>query len=364
MWPQQPTNRTSELGELHFIVPGAIDRPTGGSRYDREIVQALRDIGQPVRVYELSGHFPGPDRTAAVSLSHTLTSIADGQTVLIDGLVLGGLPECLQAHRNRLRLIAILHHPLCLETGLTTTQAATLEQLERDALASCHYVIATSMHTKNQLHALNLYRGPIAAIQPGCEPGPLNNAPSSDTLHFICVGSLTPRKGQDVLLNALQQCPASMPPWHCQLIGSTDLAPEYAPMIAQIITRYGLEERVTITGPLSAEQLLQAYGTADCLILPSRYEGYGMVVSEAMAHGLPVITTTAGALADTLPPDAGLAVAPDDAAALSQAIQQFMADAQLREALREGARAARNNLVPWSARAKTLLATLKNTTHS
>lgn len=357
-------NRASELGELHFIVPGAIDRPTGGSRYDREIVHALRDIGQPVRVYELSGHFPGSDRTAAVSLSHTLTSIPDGQTVLIDGLVLGGLPECLKPHRDRLRLIAMLHHPLCLETGLTTTQAATLEQLERDALASCHYVIATSTHTQNQLRALNLYAGPITAIQPGCEPGPLNNNPNSDTINFICIGSLTPRKGQDILLEALQQCPATIPPWRCQLIGSTELAPEYAKMIAQTITQYGLEDRVTMTGPLSAEHLLNAYCTAHCLILPSRYEGYGMVVAEAMAHGLPVITTTAGALVDTLPPDAGLAVAPDDAAALSQAIQKFITDARLRQSLREGARTARNNLVPWSACAKALLTTLENMKHS
>lgn len=357
-------NRHSEWGELHFIVPGAIDRPTGGSRYDREIVQALRAAGQPVNVYELSGQFPGPDLAAADSLASALTSIPDGQTVLVDGLVLGGLPECLTPHSHRLQLIAILHHPLCLETGLTATQAATLKRLEQDALARCHHVIATSSHTQNQLHALNLYAGPITAIQPGCEPGPLNNNPSSDTINFVCIGSLTPRKGQDILLEALQQCPAMMPPWRCQLIGSTDLAPAYAQTIAQNIAHYGLDEHVTMTGPLSAKHLLQAYCTAHCLILPSRYEGYGMVVTEAIAHGLPVIATTAGALADTLPPAAGLAVAPEEPTALSQAIQRFMTDAQLREALREGARAARKNLVPWAARAKALLTTLENAKHS
>lgn len=343
---------------MHFLVPGALDRPTGGSRYDQAIIGALKAAGQSVNLVELTGTFPGPDATAAQAVSDALTRIPAGSLVVVDGLVLGGLPESFAPHASRLHFIALVHHPLCLENGLPPQQADTLQRLECQALKLCQTVIATSDHTREQLQTLSIYPGPIAVVEPGCEAGPISAGSQTSETAFICVGSITPRKGQDLLIKALARLPPDTPPWHCHLIGSMELAPPFAEAVASQIMRSGLANEVTLHGPLSAAALTRAYTTADCLILPSRYEGYGMVINEAIAHGLPVITTTAGALADTLPPAAGLAVPPEDAAALQQAIQRFLKDSTLQQQLRTGARNARENLTPWSLRGEQFNAAL------
>lgn len=84
-------------------------------------------------------------------------------------------------------------------------------------------------------------------------------------------------------------------------------------------------------------------------MLASYYEGYGMVVTEALARGLPVITTTGGALADTLPAEAGLAVSPGDSRALAAALARWFEAPALRARLRGGARDARQRLGDWHA---------------
>lgn len=350
MLPLQLMSKRCRPPTLHFLVPGSINRPTGGSRYDREIVNALIAQGHSVAVTELTGQFPGPDQTAAQAVEAALNAIESNSSVIVDGLVLGGLPESFAPHAQRLELIALVHHPLCLESGLSPQAAEALQQREKQALSYCRKVIATSEHTRLQLAALDLYQDTVITVEPGCAPAPLSTGGHADQIELICVGSITPRKGQDVLVEALSQISDDAPAWHCQLIGSTELAPAFAQNVSQQIEHANLAHRVTLAGALEAAALTQAYATADCLILPSRYEGYGMVVTEAIARGLPIITTTAGALVDTLPPHAGIAVNPNDAAALKVAIQSFLSDALLQQRLRDGAREARQHLTPWSVR--------------
>jgi glycosyltransferase involved in cell wall biosynthesis len=81
--------------------------------------------------------------------------------------------------------------------------------------------------------------------------------------------------------------------------------------------------------------------------LPSYFEGYGMVLAEALAHGLPVVSTTAGAIPDTVPRDAGVLVPPGDAVALRAALAALLDDPALRARLAAGARAARAGLPTW-----------------
>jgi glycosyltransferase involved in cell wall biosynthesis len=101
------------------------------------------------------------------------------------------------------------------------------------------------------------------------------------------------------------------------------------------------------------------YAAADVFVLPSLYEGYGMVVTEAVAHGLPVVTTDGGALAHTLPPGAGLQVPAGDVAALQAALQRVLTDAALREQLAAGARAAAAALPGWPQQAARFAAVLE-----
>ena len=106
------------------------------------------------------------------------------------------------------------------------------------------------------------------------------------------------------------------------------------------IARLGLADRVSLLGAVTSDQLAPLYASADLFVLPSRFEGYGMAYTEAIAHGVPVVGTTAGAIPDTVPASAGVLVAPDDIEALAAALQRLMENPADRERLAAGARAA------------------------
>src|SRR5439155_6302842 len=118
------------------------------------------------------------------------------------------------------------------------------------------------------------------------------------------------------------------------------------------IARHKLGARVAVLGARPDTQIAALYAASDLFVLASRFEGYGMAFAEAIAHGLPVIGTTAGAIAETVPPGAGVLVPPDDVAALAQALRRTIANADERGRLAAGARAAAATLPTWPASAK------------
>jgi len=343
------------VSHCHFLVPGSLDRPTGGSRYDRAIVEGLRQAGQPVVVHELAGEYPGADPAAEAAVAEALRQIPPGTPTVVDGLVLGALPTCFAAESGHLPTIALIHHPLGEETGLSHTQADALLRQERAALATVNAVLATSEFTAGRLRELGLYRGAVHIAPPGVQRADvIRIRPNGDLVQLLCIGSITPRKGQDVLVEALHQL--SDCDWQCHLIGDTRLNATFARQVKAQISRYDLTERITLPGALSADALEQAYQAADLFVLPSHYEGYGMVITEAIAHGLPIVTTTGGALATTLPPTAGLATPPGDATALATALRQVITDPHRHDQLARGARIARETLADWQPAIATVMA--------
>ncbi|AOF82076.1 glycosyl transferases group 1 family protein [Methyloversatilis sp. RAC08] len=331
---------------LHFIVAGNPAQHTGGYHYDARIVAALRARGWTVEVTGLPGRFPDADDSARRALQRTLAALADGSAVVIDGLALGGLPEVAAAHAQRLRLIALIHHPLADETGLNADRRSALLRSECTALSHMAGLIASSAFTARRLVHLGVEGKAIAVVEPGVDAAPLAAA-DHEPPRLLCVATVTPRKGHDVLVAALASI-ADLD-WTCDCIGSTTRTPDHATRVAAQISGTGLDSRIRLHGECSDAALGAAWRAADLFVLPSHYEGYGMVITEALAHGLPVLTTTGGALADTLPPGAGVAVAPGDAAALAAALRHLISDAPARHALRVGARAARDGLPDWTA---------------
>jgi glycosyltransferase involved in cell wall biosynthesis len=211
---------------------------------------------------------------------------------------------------------------------------------ERDALASTHGVIVTSPSTATLL--TEDYDVPLDLITvacPGTDRGPMARGSADGTLRLISVGAVVPRKGFDVLIEAL--APLASLPWRLTIAGDRTRDPTAAAQLDTDIARHGLGGRVEVLGAVERDRLDALYADADLFVLASRFEGYGMAYAEAIAHGLPVVGTTAGAIPETVPADAGVLVAPDDVEALAAVLRRLIEDPRERERLAAGARAAR-----------------------
>ncbi|WP_148862546.1 glycosyltransferase family 4 protein [Marinobacter fonticola] len=340
----------SDQPQTVFLVPGDPNQRTGGYGYVRSIVGSLRERGQNVRLSGLEGAFPETDTLAQQSLDDALDELADRTTVIIDGLALSGLPPLQARHTTRLRVLALVHHPLADETGLSQERQRAYFASEKAALRHVKGVIVTSEFTARRLIDFDVEPARIEVVTPGVDKpdsiGPDRFRTPEQPFRLLCVATLAPRKGQDLLVEALAQCRDY--PWHCSLAGSTERHPDFVASLRKQIEQLGLAERIDICGELGEQALAQAYRGADVFILPSWYEGYGMVVTEALAYGLPVITTTGGALAFTAASEASIKVPPGDVTALRAALTQVLSEPERHRQLVAGAGRARNNLRSWS----------------
>ena len=348
-----------------MIVPGEPGQRTGGYLYDAHIVRQLRDLGWMVHVIGLEGRFPDTDDLAASAMHRALSKLPDGARVVIDGLALGGLPDDVAAHAGRLDISALVHHPLADETGLDAAVRQRLLRRETRALGACRRVIVTSPFTARRLRELGFDQRTPQVVEPGVKAAELAEAVAARLQgrepegpeRLLCVASLTPRKGQDVLVRALAQLAER--DWRCVLVGSNARDAGFAERVACLVREAGLAERIDCLGECEQDELEAEYRRASLCLLPSHYEGYGMVVSEALARGLPMITTTGGALAQTAPEDCCLRVEPGNVDVLAEALARWLDDAALRRRLTRSAAERRENLRSWSEAGRSFAAALE-----
>jgi glycosyltransferase involved in cell wall biosynthesis len=360
----------TDVRAAHVVVPADIDDsavPSGGNAYDRHICNGLPATGWAVLELAVTGTWPRPDATARASLARVLSAVPDGGVVLLDGLVACGVPDVVVPHADRLQLVVLVHLPLGDEAGLTPVAAAELAALERETLHAASAVVATSPWVARRIvahHGLDAERVHVAV--PGVEPAPI--APGTDgATQLLCVGSVTPTKGQDVLveaLAALDDAGVNGTAWRCDLVGPLRRDPAYVTAVRDAIERHGLGDRVRLVGPLTGAELDAAYAAADLLVLPSRVEAYGMVVTEALARGIPVLAAAVGGVADALGRDAngrvpGIVVPPANARVLAGALRRWLTEPPVREELRRSARARRTALDGWEVTSRCLAGVLE-----
>jgi glycosyltransferase involved in cell wall biosynthesis len=356
----------TRVNGFELVVPGDIRTPTGGYIYDREIVAGLSERGWRVGVHSLDASFPTPTPAALRAARATFAGLTAGSVVVIDGLALPGLDRVLEGEARRLALVALVHHPVALETGLEPQEAERLAVLERRALAYTQRVITTSQWTARTLAADGVAVAQLRVVEPGVDrrrtrgssdpKGAAAAAARNDALNLLCVGTLTPRKGHAVLLEALNEIRDRH--WHLTCAGSLLRdAPTVAALQHQI-DRLSLRKRVSLLGDLDRESLERQYARADVFVLPSYLEGYGMALAEAVAFGLPVVSTTAGAIPETVPANASILVAPGDSRALARALSSVIDDPARRAELAANARAARASLPTWATAATKFAAAL------
>jgi glycosyltransferase involved in cell wall biosynthesis len=332
--------------EAVFVVPGDLATPTGGYAYDRRIIADLSAAGWHTRVLDIGDGFPRPTAAARAAAQRRIAALPSGSPIVIDGLAFGVLVKEAQALADRLRLIALVHHPLALETGLSAGESAALRDGERAALACARHVIVTSASTARLLLAdYGVTPDRLSIVRPGTDRVAVRPRAPAAVVDVLAVGSVVPRKGYDILVAALAKI--SQLPWRLIIAGDRERSAETARRLDADIARLGLADRVTFAGAVAPQRLLLLYGAADLFVLPSRFEGYGMAYAEAIAHGLPVIGTHAGAIPDTVPADAGVLVAVDDVNALARVLRRLIESPAERERLAAGARAAAASFPTW-----------------
>ena len=332
------------VGGLHVVLPNDIDdpaTPSGGNTYDRRVCRGLAALGWSVREHAGRGGWPAPLPAERAGLARVLSTLPDNAVVLLDGLVASAVPDVLLPQARRLRLVVLVHMPLA-------------DDAEGATLAGSTAVITTSAWTRGRL--LELYGLPADRVHvatPGVDPAAL--APGTDAgAELLCVAAVTPHKGHDLVVAALATITELPSRWVC--VGALSRDPGFVDRLRDRIRTAGLADRVHLTGPLTGGDLDAAYAAADLLVLASRGETYGMVITEALARGIPVLATAVDGLPEALgrAPDGslpGLLVAPDDPAALAGALRRWLSDAGLRRALRCSARARRTTLTGWAVTA-------------
>jgi glycosyltransferase involved in cell wall biosynthesis len=336
---------TATARSLWFAIPGDIDARTGGYGYDRKMIDGLRARGWSVSVCRLDETFPMPSPAARAGAARILADLPDAALVLIDGLAFGAMADDATRERDRLRLIALVHHPLASETGLSPAQAAALTGSERRALAAARLVIVTSRATGDALGAYGVPASHIVVVEPGTERAPVARGSGTGVLNFLCVAAVVPRKGYETLIEAFAAIPDRS--WTLTCVGSLDRSPETAARVLAMVQAHRLGERVRLAGELDVLSLAVHYDRADVFVLPTFHEGYGMAVAEALARGLPVVSTGTGAIADLVRANAGVLVPPGDAKALSRVLRDLIDHPDWRDRLAEGARQARLGLPTW-----------------
>jgi glycosyltransferase involved in cell wall biosynthesis len=337
--------------QFAFAVPGDLATPTGGYAYDKRMIVELDRLGWQIDIVNLGDGFPWPDKKTHGKAEAQLMMAPKGSTIVADGLALGVLPEAARRLRPNHVLIALVHHPLALETGLTATQAEILHTSERAALAAAKHVIVTSETTAQQLVTGYAVPGDkITVARPGNDAAAFAKGSRDGIVRLLSVGALTPRKGFDVLIAALATLTGL--PWQLTIVGDPTRDPKTAARLDADIARYALGGQIKVLGAVSPEQLAELYAEADVFALASRLEGYGMAYAEAIAYGLPVVGTSAGAIPVTVPAGSGILVAPDDPVAIAEALRRIIEDTDERQSLGASARAAAARLPTWQASAQ------------
>ncbi len=309
--------------EVVFAIPGDVDTPTGGYRYDRRVIDELRALRWDVKPLRLPGDFPTPSEASLRETERLFAAVPTDALLLVDGLAFGALPASLLDRVPR-KYVALVHHPLGLETGITRERANFLLATERAALARTLRVIVTSKSTGALLFRdFGVAKEKIIVAEPGTETA-LRAKGSGGAPRLLSVGAVNARKGYDTLVAALAKI-ADLP-WESRIVGTLDRDLPAAATVKAAIKSSKLDARIKLLGTIDDAALNAEYGQATLFVLPSHFEGFGMAFTEAMARGLPVVAGDAGAAPTTVPADAGVLVPPGDVDALAAVLRRLLTD--------------------------------------
>ncbi len=337
------------LPPITFVIDGALDQPTGGYLYDRIVIDGLRDLGASVRVESLAvgGAVSTALENGRVALRRAREPRSD--LVVVDELChpRTALASLIHRVRPRSRLVALVHHLAASERSGPSSRARLV--LERILLDAASRVIVTSETTRRAVAKAGVDPARIRAVLPGCDRlGERRDPPLPAVdggVRLLFLGSLTPRKGVLALVHAMSAVPARAT---LTLVGPADRDAVYAARVRAAIARSPARDRIRVTGTLPDVEVAAALASHDLFVLPSLHEGFGIAIAEALAHGLGVISTTAGAIPEVVRDGReAILVPPGDERALTAALVRAVADPGLRAAMAAAAITRARALPRW-----------------
>lgn len=349
--------RRFPMTDIYFAIPGDITTLTGGYAYDRRLLAELHTLGYTLQHLPLSRQFPQPDSQTLADTAQQFAQLPDGALVIVDGLAFGVMENIAEQEQERLKIIALCHHPLMLEAGLSDEQAQQLFISEQRALNAAHAVIVTSAITGDILsERFAITAAKITIAEPGTDQQEFALCKGSPPV-LLTLATLTRRKAHDVLIDALANIQHL--PWTARFVGGMQFDPQWVAHLQQKVAAAGLQERIIFVGTVADAH--NEYTAADIFVLPSLFEGYGMAFAEALSFGLPIVAARAGAVPSVVPDTAGILVQPDNAAKLTDALRELLSTPALRLELQAGAQAAAQLLPRWRDSANKVAALINNT---
>lgn len=344
--------------DLAFAVPGDLQKVTGGYAYARKLFQLLEHFDVVAHHLKLPGSFPFPSVEDLEFSAQVFRQVHPDTTLMIDGLAYGALSQNAVDSIEQRRIVALVHHPLGFESGLSEDQQTALRASETYALARASRIITTSSVTAKLLEEqYQVSAGDITVAEPGVALS--SRAVGGDgVVQLLAVGAVIPRKDYLSLIDALKQVKCS--DWHLTIVGATDHDREYAQTVREAILSSGLWRRIELAGEVSTPELNASYASADIFVMTSRYEGYGMVLTEALARGLPIVCTDAGAMAETVGDDAAIKVPAGDALAFAASLQKLLTNADERQRRADAAWSAAKLLPSWDGCARKVADVVKS----
>lgn len=343
------------MAEAVFAIPGDLKAATGGYAYDRRVIELLPAFGVPVSVLPLPASFPHPTSDDLEETRRAIAARPASSVLVVDGLAFGAFPDnLLDAIAGR--VIGLVHHPLFLETGLPHARKVELKDSEERALKRANHIIVTSRATKRIVtEHMGISSEKITVAEPGTDPAQRATGTGAP-LQILAVGAVLPRKGYDLLIEALS--PLKDIDWRLTIAGALDRHPQAVESVQEAIRRHNLEERVTLAGKVVPATLERFYESADLFVSASLFEGYGMVLAEAMARGLPIVLAAGGAAADTAGEAAALHVEAGNVPELTAALQRALTDKKLRDRLADASWEAGRTLPTWHETARRIAAVI------
>jgi glycosyltransferase involved in cell wall biosynthesis len=327
-----------------FVTVGDTGRLTGGYLYNARVLAALRERGVEVEEINPCGASP-EEQEAAVSRLRVDLDPRAFDVIVVDALARIVCSPHLDRWRKERPVVAMVHE---LPSVAAPGGPAGREQEHEEPLLRSGRFVAVSAHGRSILEDRGVPAGRIRVVQPGSDRLPkesrLERPEHDGTVRALCVAQWIPRKGILDLVRAWtlhERSGASL-----ELVGETDADSDYAASVRAAIADAS-DVSITVSGPVDDVTLGAAYAVADLFALPSRYEGYGVVYAEALAHGLPVIACNVGPVPELVGEEAAMLVPPGDVEALSGALDLLLNDAGLRGRMSAAARRRARALPRW-----------------